>query len=222
MTEPKKNYQILLDQTLATIPDGARPRLLLHACCAPCSSYVLEYLATRFAITLFFYNPNISPEEEYRFRFAELSRLVAEMGLSGVVSLLEGNYDPERFEALSAGLESLPEGGARCARCYALRLSETANAAAEGGFDYFTTTLSISPHKNAALLNDIGARESARVGVPYLFSDFKKKNGYRRSCELSVKYGLYRQDYCGCRYSKAARDRQSKEDSEHENSTSLS
>ena len=125
-------------------------------------------------------------EEEYRNRFAELSRLVAEMGLCGVASLLEGNYDPERFWALSEGLESLPEGGARCAKCYALRLAETADAAKSGGFDYFTTTLSISPHKNATLLNEIGAKEGERVGVPYLFSDFKKKNGYRRSCELSA------------------------------------
>ena len=207
MTESKKNYQILLDQTIASIPEGVRPRLLLHACCAPCSSYVLEYLSSHFDITLFFYNPNISPEDEYRFRLAELSRLVAEMGLLGVVSLLEGHYDPERFASLAKGLESLPEGGSRCERCFSLRLSEAARIAAEGGFDYFTTTLSISPHKNAALLNEIGARESARVGVPYLFSDFKKKNGYRRSCELSVQYGLYRQDYCGCVYSKQARER---------------
>lgn len=208
MTEPKKNYQRMLDETLSALPSGVRPRLLLHACCAPCSSYVLEYLAARFEITLFFYNPNISPESEYRFRLAELSRLVEEMGLSGVVSLLEGHYDPERFDAIAEGLETLPEGGARCARCYALRLSEAADAAAAGGFDYFTTTLSISPHKNAALLCEIGQKESERVGVPYLFSDFKKKNGYRRSCELSVQYGLYRQDYCGCVYSKRARDAQ--------------
>ena len=207
MTKDTTNYQRILDQTILAIPEGTRPRLLLHACCAPCSSYVLEYLSAHFDITLFFYNPNISPEDEHRFRFAELSRLVAEMGLDGVVSLLEGKYDPERFYALSRGLESLPEGGARCAKCYALRLSETADAARDGAFDYFTTTLSISPHKNAAWLNEIGAKESERVRVPYLFSDFKKKNGYRRSCELSAKYGLYRQDYCGCIFSKQAKEK---------------
>ena len=208
MTTPKKNYQKILDETVASFPEGTRPRLLLHACCAPCSSYVLEYLSQHFEITLFFYNPNIGPESEYRYRLAELSRLVDEMGLSGVVSLLEGHYDPERFYALAKGLESLPEGGERCARCFSLRLSVAADAAHAGNFDYFTTTLSISPHKNAELLNEIGAKESERVGVPYLFSDFKKKNGYRRSCELSVQYGLYRQDFCGCIYSKQKRQQQ--------------
>ena len=205
------NAQQILDQTLASLPQGERPTLLLHACCAPCSSYVLEYLSRYFRITLFFYNPNIAPEEEYRFRLDELRRLVREMGLVDDVSVLEGNYTPERFLALAEGLETLPEGGARCSLCYRLRLSEAARVAAEGGFDYFCTTLSISPYKNAAWLNEIGQEEGARYGVTYLVSDFKKKNGYKRSCELSEEYGLYRQDYCGCVYSKAARERQKAE-----------
>ena len=205
------NAQQILDQTLASLPQGERPTLLLHACCAPCSSYVLEYLSRYFRITLFFYNPNIAPEAEYRFRLDELRRLVREMGLADDVSVLEGNYTPERFLALAEGLETLPEGGARCSLCYRLRLSETARVAAEGGFDYFCTTLSISPYKNAAWLNEIGQEEGARYGVTYLVSDFKKKNGYKRSCELSEEYGLYRQDYCGCVYSKAARERQKAE-----------
>ena len=205
------NAQQILDQTLASLPQGERPTLLLHACCAPCSSYVLEYLSRYFRITLFFYNPNIAPEAEYRFRLDELRRLVREMGLADDVSILEGNYTPERFLALAEGLETLPEGGTRCSLCYRLRLSEAARVAAEGGFDYFCTTLSISPYKNAAWLNEIGQEEGARYGVTYLVSDFKKKNGYKRSCELSEEYGLYRQDYCGCVYSKAARERQKAE-----------
>ena len=201
------NAQQILDQTLASLPQGERPTLLLHACCAPCSSYVLEYLSRYFRITLFFYNPNIAPEAEYRFRLDELRRLVREMGLADDVSVLEGNYAPERFLALAKGLETLPEGGARCSLCYRLRLSEAARVAAEGGFDYFCTTLSISPYKNAAWLNEIGQEEGARYGVTYLVSDFKKKNGYKRSCELSVQYNLYRQNYCGCIYSKMAAEK---------------
>ena len=200
---PKPNYQRILDELLQKLPqDGTKKRLLLHACCAPCSSYVLEYLSRYFDITLYFYNPNISPEEEHRFRVSELSRLITEMPLSGTVHLEVSKYTPEDFEAIAKGLESLPEGGSRCERCYRLRLSKTADMAAEGGYDYFTTTLSISPYKNALWLNTIGKEEGDRVGVFYLFSDFKKKNGYKRSCELSEQYGLYRQDYCGCVYSK--------------------
>lgn len=199
----KPNYQKMLDGLLAELPrDGIKKKLLLHACCAPCSSYVLEYLSEYFDITLYFYNPNISPAEEYTFRAEELARLVAEMPLSGPVHLEVADYTPEDFEAIARGLESLPEGGSRCERCYRLRLAATADLAARGGYDYFTTTLSISPYKNAVWLNTIGEEESKRVGVPYLVSDFKKKNGYKRSCELSEQYGLYRQDYCGCVYSK--------------------
>ena len=205
------NAQQQCDATIASLSQGERPTLLLHACCAPCSSYVLEYLAEHFHITLFFFNPNIAPEEEYRARLDELYRLVREMGLEGDVSILEGNYTPDRFTALAEGLEALPEGGTRCSLCYRLRLAETARVAAEGGFDYFCTTLSISPYKNAAWLNEIGQDEGARHGVRHLVSDFKKKNGYKRSCELSEQYGLYRQDYCGCVYSKEARERQKTE-----------
>ncbi len=177
------------------------PSLLLHACCAPCSSYVLEYLARYFSITLFYYNPNISPEEEYRKRLAEVRRLLAELPVKYPVSLLEGKYDPQRFFAMAKGLESEPEGGARCALCYGLRLREAAEAAKAGGFEWFTTTLSVSPYKNAEKLNAIGAELEKEYGVRYLPSDFKKRGGYQRSIELSRVYGLYRQNYCGCVFS---------------------
>ncbi len=203
MKPMKQNYQLMLDRVIETAcADGKRPRLLLHACCAPCSSYVLEYLFRYFEITLFFYNPNISPQSEYEFRANELCRLVKELGLSESVSVLHGDYEPARFFEMAKGMEDLPEGGERCRRCYALRLSESARVAAEGKFDFYTTTLSISPHKNAEWLNEIGEEMGERYGVRWLHSDFKKKNGYKRSCELSVQYGLYRQSYCGCVYSK--------------------
>ena len=198
----KQNYQIILDNTIKEECENRRPSLLLHACCAPCSSYVLEYLSEYFDITLFFYNPNISPREENDYRQEELLRLVGDMGLSDKVKVITGEYEPEKFYAIAAGLEALPEGGARCAKCYELRLSESARKAAEGGYDYFTTTLSISPYKNAEWLNSIGVALGEEYGVKYLVSDFKKRNGYKRSCELSAEYGLYRQDYCGCEFSK--------------------
>lgn len=196
----KKNYQLILEQTIKSLA-GKRPTLLLHSCCGPCSSYVMEYLAQFFDITIFYYNPNISPEAEFRFRAAEQERLIEEMGLGVRYQL--GKYDPERFFALAKGLEAMPEGGERCFRCYQLRLEETAQLAKAQDFDYFTTTLSISPHKNAQVLNRLGEEIGTAYDVPYLFSDFKKKNGYRRSCELSEVYHLYRQDYCGCPFSKA-------------------
>ena len=202
-----KNYQILLDKEIEALQKaGERPRLLLHACCAPCSSYVLEYLCRYFEITLFFYNPNISPRSEYDMRLGELERLVADMGLGDGVTVVNSDYTPELFYQMAKGLESLPEGGERCRRCYELRLCKTAEAAKAGGFDYFTTTLSISPHKNAEWLNTIGEELSGKVGVKYLFSDFKKRGGYLRSCKLSEEYGLYRQDFCGCIYSKMAKE----------------
>ena len=160
----------------------------------------MDYLAQHFDITIFYYNPNISPESEFRFRAEEQERLIQEMGLG--VSYQLGKYNPERFFALTKGLEHEKEGGERCFKCYRLRLEETAQLAKEQGFDYFTTTLSISPHKNAQVLNQLGAEIAEACGVSYLFSDFKKKNGYRRSCELSTEYNLYRQDYCGCPFSK--------------------
>ncbi len=198
----KQNYSLLLEKTLKELEDGAMPRLLIHACCAPCSSYVLEYLSAYFDITVFFFNPNISPESEYEFRKNELSRLIGEMPLPHGIDILFGRYDPNEFYEMAKGLEELPEGGERCKGCYRLRLSETAAVAKARGFDYFTTTLSISPYKNAEWLNTIGAEVGADAGVKYLFSDFKKKNGYKRSCELSEQYGLYRQNYCGCEFSK--------------------
>jgi len=205
----KINYQKQLDGVIAGL-HGEAPTLLLHACCAPCSSYVLEYLSDYFRITLFYYNPNISPAEEYRKRVEEVKRLIAALPVKNPVSFLEGNYDTGRFFTLAKGHEDEPEGGERCFSCYALRLREAALAAKAGGFDYFTTTLSISPYKNAGKLNEIGAALEKEVGVRYLYSDFKKRNGYKRSIELSAQYDLYRQDYCGCVFSKAERDRRLK------------
>ena len=204
----KINYQKVLDATLSEITsENRRPSLLLHACCAPCSSYVIEYLSRFFDITLLYYNPNISPEDEYRRRADELHRLIAEMdGIDGVKAVT-APYSPDEFYGIAKGLETLPEGGERCFKCYRLRLEYSVKYAKERGYDFFTTTLSISPHKNAEVLNSTGKELSEEYGVPYLFSDFKKKNGYKRSTELSERYGLYRQDYCGCVYSKMARER---------------
>lgn len=197
------NYQKELDRKLEELrAEGRVPTLLLHCCCAPCSSYVLEYLSEYFKITVFYYNPNISPESEYIKRVNELRRLVSEQPHGYPVTFSEGKYDPERFNDMAKGYESCPEGGERCFRCYRLRLSEAADEAKKGGYDYFTTTLSISPLKNADKLNEIGGEEAERVGIPYLFSDFKKREGYKRSIVLSEQYGLYRQNYCGCIYSK--------------------
>lgn len=199
----KVNYQLILDKEIEKIRrDGSRPRLLLHVCCAPCSSYVLEYLSEFFDITLYFYNPNISPAEEYTFRAEELKRLCEEMPLASKPEIIVSSYEPQEFYSAVRGMEHLPEGDARCAVCYRLRLEKSAVAAKKNGYDYFTTTLSISPYKRADWLNSIGADLSEKYGVPYLFSDFKKKNGYKRSCELSAEYNLYRQSYCGCEFSK--------------------
>ena len=208
-----QNYQKHLDGVIADLERrGVRPRLLLHACCAPCSSYVLEYLARYFDITVFDYNPNISPESEFLARTEEILRLVDEMpfGEGERPRVDVGRYDPERFYAAVKGHEGDREGGERCAICFALRLEESAEAAKRGGFDYFTTTLSISPLKNARVLNRIGGEIAERYGVPYLFSDFKKRNGYKRSVELSTLYNLYRQDYCGCIFSKMEREEMNK------------
>ncbi len=208
----KQNYQIILDNEIKKITaEGIKPTLLLHACCAPCSSYVMEYLASIFDITMFFYNPNISPEREFLFRADELERLISEMPEADGVKLIRAEYEPENFLEIARGMEDIPEGGERCFKCYELRLRKTAEAALKGNFDYFSTTLSISPHKNAAKLNEIGAMLSEEFGVKYLFSDFKKKNGYKRSCRLSEIYSLYRQDYCGCAYSKAEAEKRKSE-----------
>lgn len=205
MSQNKRNYQKELEKILEeNKKQGIIPTLFLHACCAPCSSYCLEYLAEHFHITVFFYNPNIAPFEEYEKRVRELKRFVGEINKKAAnpVKIVEGQYDPERFYEIARGLEKLPEGGIRCFRCYELRLREAAAYAKEGGFDYFTSTLSISPHKNAAKLNEIGEQLESEYNVKHLPSDFKKKNGFKRSIELSKEYNLYRQDFCGCVYSK--------------------
>ena len=200
MPANKTNYQLMLDEILRQITaSGVRPTLLLHACCAPCSSYVLEYLQQYFQITVFYYNPNISPEAEYRHRVEEIKRLIHEM--CPEVSFLEGTYEPERFYDMAKGLEQEPERGKRCHQCYRLRLTESALTAQKLHFDYFTTTLSISPQKDSTVLNTIGQEISQQTGVPYLFSDFKKKGGYQRSIQLSAVYHLYRQNFCGCTFS---------------------
>ena len=202
----RTNYQKQLEEVLKRMKEeGKRKRLLLHACCAPCSSYCLEYLREAFALTVFFYNPNLTEQEEYRRRVEEEKRLIALMNGqegSSQIEILEGRYEPERFLEAAKGLETCKEGGERCVRCFALRLGETARVAAEDGFDFFTTSLTISPLKNSALLNRIGAQEGERYGDRFLPSDFKKNNGYLRSTQLSRLYGLYRQNYCGCIYSK--------------------
>ncbi len=248
-----RNYQKELDKIIEKISAAgtAAPTLFLHSCCAPCSSYVLEYLRKFFRITVFYFNPNITEDKEYRKRVAEQKRLIAAYneqltekvnadcggngltaagtaqdldewtnGLTDVdgqrdcagtvyyIEVVEGDYVPACFYEIAKGLEQCPEGGERCFACYELRLRETAKQALAGGYDYFTTTLSISPLKNAAKLNEIGERLAAEYGVPWLPSDFKKKDGYKRSIELSREYGLYRQDYCGCVYSLSEREKQ--------------
>lgn len=194
------NYSIELEKIIKSNCDK-KPSLLLHACCAPCSSYVLEYLNSHFNITLFFYNPNIYPKDEYQKRLDELKRLVREMELD--IKIIEADYEPNEFFEISKGLEKLPERSERCKKCYRLRLEKAAAQAQKGRYDYFCTTLSISPHKNAEWINEIGNELSDAYGIPFLPSDFKKKNGYIRSIELSRKYNLYRQNFCGCVFSKA-------------------
>ena len=204
----KINYQPAMERELAELARReGRPRLLLHSCCAPCSSAVLERLTDWFDLTVFYYNPNIAPEEEFLRRAEEQRRLIAELPHAHEIQFRCGEYESEAFEALARGLEDMPEGGERCTRCFRLRLGKTAALAAREGFDYFTTTLSISPLKDAQRLNAIGGELAEQFGVAYLFSDFKKKNGYKRSCELSVQYELYRQDYRGCRFSQMEREK---------------
>lgn len=202
----KRNYSRELEKLIEGL-GGRVPTLLLHACCAPCSSASLEYLGRYFSISLLYYNPNISPVEEYEKRLYELRRLVRELPLEHPVSIIPCGYRGEDFQRMARGLEGEPEGGARCMECYRLRLEEAAKAAKEHGLEYFTTTLTISPLKNAAAINRIGEELAEKYGVKHLPSDLKKKDGYKRSIELSREYGLYRQDYCGCVYSKMERDR---------------
>lgn len=205
----KINYQKEMEKILAELEaEGRTPRLLLHSCCAPCSSYVLEYLSPYFFITDFYYNPNIAPADEYRKRVSEMQRLIREMPLPHPVEFEEGVYDPDRFYEMAKGKEDIPEGGERCFACFEMRLREAAQEALRLHMDYFTTSLSISPLKDAQKLNEIGIRLGEEYGIPYLVSDFKKKNGFRRSTELSREYHLYRQNYCGCVYSKRQAERE--------------
>lgn len=206
MNASKRNYRIEQEKMIKAF-EGVPPRLLLHSCCAPCSSAVLEYLSQHMKITVFYFNPNIFPEEEFLHRIEEQKRLIEELPCKNPVDFIEQGWQSERFYTAVKGLENLSEGGERCFACYRLRLEETARLAAEMGFDYFTTTLSISPYKNAEKLNEIGEELGTKYGVKHLPSDFKKRNGYKRSIELSTVYGLYRQDYCGCVYSKAEKNK---------------
>lgn len=203
----KVNYQFVMEDIIKeNVKQDKVPTLLLHSCCAPCSSYCLELLSQYFKVTVFYYNPNIYPEEEYYMRVKEQQRFIKEFPAKNPISFIEGDYDTKRFYDMARGLEKVKEGGERCLKCYEMRLRESAEIAKEKSFDYFTTTLSISPMKKSAVLNQIGEKIQNEVGVSYLFSDFKKKNGYKRSTELSNEYNMYRQYYCGCVFSKRQRD----------------
>lgn len=207
----KVNYQTELEKIIEFHQsNGEIPTLFLHSCCAPCSSYVLEYLSRYFKITVFYYNPNIYPDDEYYKRVDEQKQFISRFPAVNKIDFVEGNFDKERFYEMAKGKENIPEGGERCFLCYELRLREAAEYAKSRNFDYFTTTLSISPLKNADKLNEIGLSLGKEYGVKYLVSDFKKKNGYKRSTELSRQYGIYRQDYCGCIFSKQERELQIK------------
>ena len=208
----KVNYQLVMENIIKENClekgqiKGKLPTLLLHSCCAPCSSYCLAVLSQYFNVTVFYYNPNIYPPEEYEMRAKEQQRFINEYPMASEVRFVEGPYDTERFYNMAKGFEKVPEGGERCFKCYELRLRESAKYALDNGFDFFTTTLSISPLKNAQKLNEIGKQLEEEFGVKYLYSDFKKKEGYKKSTEISNEYGMYRQYYCGCVYSKKQRD----------------
>lgn len=213
----KVNYQRVLDSIIDDIVKNQiscsrvygviNPSLLMHSCCAPCSSYCLKYLSEYFSITVLYYNPNISPEDEYSKRVDEQKRLIEELKVKNKISFVEGKYEPLKFFEIVKGLEDLPEGSKRCFKCYEMRQREAALYASLHDFDYFTTTLSVSPHKNAQVLNEIGVKLEKEYGVKYLISDFKKKGGYQKSIQYSKDYCLYRQNYCGCIFSKKKQDR---------------
>lgn len=210
--EAKRNFQKELEKIIEeNEKDGVVPSLLLHSCCAPCSSYCLEYLSRYFKITVLYYNPNLYPAEEYERRVFEQRRLVEALPAKNKISLVEMKGEPQEFYSAVKGLENVKEGGERCFACFRLRLERAAEYASENGFDFFTTTLTISPLKNAAKLNEIGEAAGKKFGVRHLPSDFKKKNGYKRSVELSKAYELYRQDYCGCIFSKREREQNESE-----------
>lgn len=195
----KINFQKKMEEEISSL--SYTPSLLLHSCCGPCSSYVLEVLSEHFNVTVLYYNPNIYPESEYQKRLHEQIKIIENMPFKNPVKFMPCDYDENEFLSVAKGFENEREGGSRCEKCFILRMEKTAVLAKENGFDYFTTTLSVSPHKNALMLNNIGEALSEKHGVKYLFADFKKKEGYKRSIILSKEYELYRQDYCGCRYS---------------------
>lgn len=195
----KINYQKKMEEQIAAL--SGTPSLLLHSCCGPCSSYVLEVLSQHFNVTVLYFNPNIYPESEYQKRLAEQIKIIDSMPFNNPVRLMECDYNENEFLAAAQGFENEREGGARCEKCFRLRMEKTALLAKENDFDFFTTTLSVSPHKNAPLLNKIGEELSEKYGIKFLYGDFKKKEGYKRSIELSAQYDLYRQNYCGCRFS---------------------
>lgn len=198
------NYDKLMEEQISTSNEGST--LLLHACCAPCSSAVLERLSNFFKITIIYYNPNITEEKEYLKRLTELKAFIKKIKTKYPINIIDTRYDPKEFFTIAKGLEKEKERGKRCYECYKLRLEETAKVAKKQGFDFFTTTLTLSPYKNTTWLNEIGEELSKKYQASYLYSDFKKKNGYKRSIELSKEYNLYRQDYCGCIYSKLERE----------------
>ena len=201
----KINYQKELDKITDSL-NGDVPKLFLHSCCAPCSSYTLEYLSNYFDITVYYFNPNISPKAEFDKRYAEQKRLIEALPSKHTIKLVCGEYDHNDFLKIAKGYENVPEGGERCFRCYRMRLESTAKLAKEQGFDYFCTTLSISPLKNSKKINEIGYEVAEKYGIKWLPSDFKKKEGYKRSIELSREYQLYRQNFCGCVFSKENKD----------------
>lgn len=210
--EDKMNYQLELDKMLAEFDSmGIVPKLMLHSCCAPCSSYVIEYMAKHFDLTVFYYNPNISPRDEYNLRAREQRRLIREMDTKYPVKLVVGDYDAKNFFTAVKGLEKEPECGARCHICYEMRLQKTGELAKQLGSDYFATTLTISPMKKSQVLNDIGYKISKELEIEYLGTDFKKKSGNKRSTELSKEHNLYRQNFCGCIFSKIAMEAWEKE-----------
>ena len=197
------NYQLLLDKELENITKSNKiPTLLLHACCAPCSSYVLEYLSKYFKITILYYNPNITDKNEYYKRLDELKNFIKKINYINPVDIMDIEYNPEDYFNIVKGLEQDKEGGGRCYKCYRLRMDKTAYIAKLNNYDYFTTTLTISPYKNSKWINEIGEHLQDNYNIKYLYADFKKRNGYKRSIELSKEYNLYRQDYCGCIYSR--------------------
>lgn len=210
MPNQKQNYQKELDKKINALGDSV-PKLLLHSCCAPCSSYVIEYLSQYFKITVYYYNPNIYPDEEYFFRSREQQRLIREMKTKYPVAYIDDDFNSKEFYSVVKGLEAEPEGGKRCAKCFELRLERTARKAKELNADFFTTTLTISPMKNAQLINEIGIKLSEKHSVAWLPSDFKKREGYKRSIQLSKEYDLYRQNYCGCVFSKSASQKSNNE-----------